>query len=57
MEPSFTGHRQEALLCLMTRLLVTFSGSQHSRTGGLASSNTAGEGGRETDDDKRGATE
>lgn len=29
MEPSFTGHQQEALLYLMTRLLVTFSGSQH----------------------------
>ena len=57
MEPSFTGHGQEALLCPMTRLLVTFSGSQHSRTGGRASSNPAGEGGRETDDGKRGAAE
>ena len=57
MEPSFTGHGQEALLCPMTRLLVTFSGSQHSRTGGRASSNPAGEGGRETDDGKREAAE
>ena len=57
MGPSFTGHQQETPLCLMTRLLVTFSGRQHSRTGGLASSNAAGERGRETDDDERGATE